>query len=216
MGNSVIVGLTGSIAMGKSTSADLLRQMGIPVHCSDIAARESAKKGGAAYNEIVAAFDDLDDLRAPDGELNRQILGAFVFANPDRKAQLEAIIHPVVQQSQQDFIRDHSIKGADIVVLDIPLLFETGAENRLDLVICVTAPAHIQRQRIMARDNMTAEKCDDILKSQMPDADKQRLSDYVVSTGLGIGETRLQLKDTIQNIRSRIPALRNAPHKPAP
>ncbi|MDP7141725.1 MAG: dephospho-CoA kinase [Alphaproteobacteria bacterium] len=214
MAHPVIIGLTGSIAMGKSTAADMLRNMGIPVHCSDDAAHDIMAKGGAGYHAILAAFSDVENLLDDAGEIDRKgALGPFIYTHPERKTQLEDIIHPLVRDAQQDFIRNAGQKGADIVVLDIPLLFETGAENRMDGVICVTAPAHIQRQRVFARDNthMTEEKFQKILAAQMPDAEKRQLSDYVVSTALGLGDTRKQLETVIKDIRANINVIRNAP-----
>ena len=149
----------------------------------------------AGYHAILAAFSDVENLLDDAGEIDRKgALGPFIYAHPERKTQLEDIIHPFVRDAQQDFIRNAGQKGADIVVLDIPLLFETGAENRM-MAGFVTAPAHIQRQRVFARDNthMTEENLKDLGRTNAR-CRKRQLSDYVVSTALGLGDMRSNLK----------------------
>lgn len=193
----IVLGLTGSIGMGKSTAAKMLRILGVPVHDSDKAVHAALLSGGAAYRDVAALFPSA---RNKDG-IDRKKLGAIVFADKAALKQLEQILHPAAQASQQKFIRAMQGKGRKIVVLEIPLLFETGAEERVDYTITVTSPAAIQKQRVMKRKNMSEEKFKSILASQMPDAKKQARSDFVVDTGLGYARTYRQLKQIIESVR---------------
>jgi len=192
----IVVGLTGSIGMGKSTAAEMLMQMGVPVHDSDKIAREAAADGGAAIPEILKQFPDA----FVDGKLDRGLLGQIIFKDDAKRVALESIIHPMVRQSQQDFMRAEAAKGHKIVVLDIPLLYETGAETRVDKVIVVSAPFFVQKKRVMARPGMTESKFKGILASQVPDEEKRARADFVVLTGLGKVYTERALKKVIGSL----------------
>ena len=162
----VIVGLTGSIGMGKSTAAKMLRQMGVPVYDADAAVHRLQAPGGLALPPIEAAFPGV----VKDGVLDRQALGARVFGNKEALRRLEAIVHPLVPSSSACSCSRAALRGEPMVVLDIPLLFEGLGERRVDGVLVVSAPAFLQRQRVMARPGMTAEKFAGILRQQVPDA----------------------------------------------
>lgn len=195
----IIIGLTGSIGMGKSTAAAMFAEMSVPVIDSDEIVHDLLGPNGTAVQEVAALFPDSYDRK--NGAIDRQKLGGIVFSAPEKREELEAIIHPLVQQAQQKFIRDQARLGQKIVVIDIPLLFETGAETWLDYTICVTAPALVQRQRVLARDNMTEEKFERILDSQMPDVEKRKRADFVVQSGNGMAETRKELGKIIDSLK---------------
>jgi dephospho-CoA kinase len=194
----IIAGLTGSIGMGKSTAADMLLAMGVPVHDSDKAARAMIGPDGPAVAAVARLFPQAYDRE--NNAIDRSILGPVVFSDPAKRKMLEDIVHPYVQESQQVFIREQKALGRPMAVLDIPLLYETGAEKRVDKVIVVTCPAFIQRRRVMAREGMTEEKFQNILASQTPDAEKRRRADYIVQTGLGKTVTCCSLKKIVQEI----------------
>ncbi len=187
--------------MGKSTAAEMLRTMGIPVHDSDMVARAAIGPDGAAVEAVAGLFPEAYDKK--NNAIDRSILGPIVFANPAKKKMLEDIVHPHVHMSQQDFIRRQKALGQGMVVLDIPLLYETGAEKRVDKVMVVSCPAYLQHRRVMARDGMTEEKFQNILASQMPDAEKCRRADFVIQTGLGRAVTRRSLKKIAQVLMSK-------------
>lgn len=190
----IILGLTGSIGMGKSTTAQMLRDEGIPVHDAD----ESVHKlySGAAVPLIEAAFPGCTS----GGIVDRQKLGAQVLNNPESLKKLEAIVHPLVTQARQAFLAQQRASGAKIVVLDVPLLFETGLQDQVDKVIVVTAPADVQRQRVLARPNMTIERFESILAKQLPDAQKRARADYCVDTSRGLESARQQIQDILKQI----------------
>jgi dephospho-CoA kinase len=197
-----IIGLTGSIGMGKSAAASMLREMGIPVHDADAAVHALLSTGGKAVDAVGAAFPmalKTDDRGA--GYIDRQVLGRIVFSDPAKKKRLEDILHPLVRAESDAFVREMAEKKADLLVLDIPLLFETGGEKRVDTVICVSAPAQVQRKRVLERPGMTPEKFERILASQLPDAEKRRRADYVVETDKGFTDMRQQLEKIIAHIR---------------
>lgn len=196
----VIAGLTGSIGMGKSVATSMLRAMGVPVHCSDEAVHALLAPGGDAINAVAATFPGV---LSKTGGIDRQALGALVFADDLKKKQLENILHPLVVASQSRFISEQIKHGQTLVVLDIPLLYETGAEARVDKVIVVSAPSFIQRTRVMKRPGMSREKFENILRSQMPDAEKRRRADYVVQTGIGMAYTRRALARIIQQLNAQ-------------
>ncbi len=179
----VILGLTGSIAMGKSTTAAMLRRMGIPVHDSDAVVRALLAKDGAGVDPVARVFPDM----VTDGQVDRHALGARVFADPAALKTLESLLHPLVTARTLAFLRRAALTGAPLVVLDIPLLFETGADRRCDATIVVSASALIQRQRVLSRPGMDAAKLAGILARQMPDSEKRRRADFVIPTGLGRG-----------------------------
>ncbi|MDY0881985.1 dephospho-CoA kinase [Dongia soli] len=177
----IVLGLTGSIGMGKSTAAAMLRRIGIPVHDADAAVHRLMAKGGAAVPAIEAAFPGV----VRDGAVDRKALGAKVFGHPQELQRLEKILHPMVQAVARRFVQHARAQRRRMVVLDIPLLYETGGEKRCDAVIVVTAPRFLQRARVLARPNMTPERLTQIEKLQMPDAEKRRRADILINTGLG-------------------------------
>ena len=195
----VIVGLTGSIGMGKSTAAKMLREMGVPVYDADAAVHALQAPGGTALPGIEAAFPGV--VKA--GVLDRQALGARVFGNKAALRQLEAIVHPLVGQRQKAFLRRAALAGEKLVVLDIPLLFEGLGERRVDATLVVSAPAFLQRRRVMARPGMTAEKLDGILRQQVPDSVKKRKASIVIPTGLGLAPTRTALEKAVATLKKR-------------
>lgn len=193
----VIVGLTGSIGMGKSTAARMLRQMGVSVYDADAAVHALQAPGGAALPPIEAAFPGV----VRNGVLDRQALGARVFGNKEALRKLEAIVHPLVGQKQRAFLRRAALRGARIVVLDIPLLFEGRGERRVDAVLVVSAPAFLQRRRVLARPGMTEEKFAGILRQQVPDSLKRRKASVVVPTSLGLAPTRNALERAVRRLK---------------
>ncbi|MBS0526121.1 MAG: dephospho-CoA kinase [Proteobacteria bacterium] len=195
----VILGLTGSIGMGKSTAAKMLRQMGVPVYDADAAVHRLQARGGIALPPIEAAFPGV----VKDGVLDRQALGARVFGNKDALRKLEAIVHPLVAREQRRFVRRAAMNREPLVVLDIPLLFEGLGERRVDGVLVVSAPAFLQRQRVMARPGMTSEKFAGILKQQVPDWLKRRKATVVIPTGLGLAPTRAALSKAVRELTKK-------------
>lgn len=195
----VIVGLTGSIGMGKSTAAAMLRRMGVPVYDADAAVHALQAPGGAALPPIEAAFPGV--VKA--GVLDRQALGARVFGNKDALRKLEAIVHPLVGQKQKAFLKRAALRRAALVVLDIPLLFEGLGERRVDATLVVSAPAFLQRRRVLARPGMTADKLAGILRQQVPDALKRRKASIVVPTGLGLAPTRAGIERAVALLKRR-------------
>jgi dephospho-CoA kinase len=193
----VIVGLTGSIGMGKSTAAKMLQEMGVPVYDADAAVHALQAPGGAALPGIEAAFPGV--VKA--GVLDRQALGARVFGNREALRRLEAIVHPLVGQKQRAFLRRAALAGEKLVVLDIPLLFEGMGERRVDATLVVSAPAFLQRRRVMARPGMTVEKFEGILRQQVPDALKRRKASIVIPTGMGLAPTRAALAKAVAELR---------------
>ena len=195
----MIVGLTGSIGMGKSTAAKMLRQMGVPVYDADANVHAIQAKGGVALPAIEAAFPGV----VKDGVLDRQALGARVFGNKEALRRLEAIVHPLVGQRQRAFLKRAARRGEKLVVLDIPLLFEGAGERRVDAVLVVSAPAFLQRHRVMARPGMSNERLDGILRQQVPDVLKRRKATVVIPTGLGLAPTRLALARAVAKLKKR-------------
>ena len=177
----VIIGLTGSIGMGKTAAADHLRRLGLPVHDADAAVHEMMAAGGEAVAAIAAVFPGV----VRDGAVDREALGAIVYADPAALSRLEAIVHPLVRRREDDFLSRCALRRTAIAVLDIPLLFETHGDRRVDATIVVSAPAFIQAQRVLRRPGITAERLARIRAQQMPDAEKRRRADFVVHTGLG-------------------------------
>lgn len=192
----IVLGLTGSIGMGKSSAAKMFRRMGIPVFDSDVAVH-AALSDKDVIREIGAAFSGA----VSKGSIDRKALGEIIFNDKKARKKLEAILHPHVWRGQKVFSASMKRMGHSIVVLDIPLLFETGAEKRVDYVVCVTAPHDIQKRRVLARPGMDEERFYKILEQQMPDAQKQARSDFVVQTGLGYALTFRQLKDIVRDLR---------------
>lgn len=195
----LIVGLTGSIGMGKSTAAARLRELGIPVCDADAEVHRLYGPGGAAVAPIEAAFPSST---GPDG-VDRQKLAAVLLADPSGYKRLEAIVHPLVHAAERAFLVRAMQSGAAIAVLEIPLLFETGGERRVDVTIVVSATADKQRQRVLARPGMNAEKLDQILARQMPDHEKRRRADFVVDTSREIEETRADIDRIVAALAGR-------------
>ncbi len=187
-----VIGLTGSVGMGKSATASMLRTLGIAVHDSDAAVHESLLPKGSAFSEVIHAFPKAIDKK--NNSIDRQLLGKIIFADPLERQKLEAIIHPHVWESQRRFIRAAKLRRAEVVVLDIPLLYETGSDKKCDEVIVVTAPNFIQRQRVLRRPGMTQERFNNILANQIPDFEKRKRANYVIHTGLGRAHTLQELK----------------------
>jgi dephospho-CoA kinase len=187
----IILGLTGSIGMGKSTTAKLFAEAGVPVYDAD-ASVHSLYEGEAAP-AIEAAFPGT----TVDGKVDRIGLSAQVVHDPAAMRRLEAIVHPMLGASRQKFLDDAERSGAPVAVVDVPLLFETAGEKRVDAVVVVTTTPEIQRQRILARDNMTAEKLDAILARQLPDPEKRKRADFVVDTSHGLDPVRIRIRDIL-------------------
>lgn len=187
----IVLGLTGSIGMGKSTTARMFEEEGVPVHDSD--ATVHALYRGAAVEPIRARFP----AAVVDGAVDREKLAAEVLGKPDALRELEKIVHPLVRAETEAFLRKHREDGTEIVVLDIPLLFETHGEGRVDRIVVVSAPAEVQRERVLARPGMTVEKFEAILNRQVPDAQKRARADFVVDTGKGMDAARAQVRDII-------------------
>ena len=179
-----ILGLTGSIGMGKSAVAAMFRGLGVPVFDADAAVHELQGPGGACIDPIERAFPGTT---GPAG-VDRQKLGAAVFGNPAALRQLELIVHPEVAELRRTFLADNA--AAPLIVFDIPLLFEKTGSHGLDAVLVVSAPAAMQRERVLARPGMTPEKFEQILKLQISDAKKRARADHVIDTGVSLAETR--------------------------
>lgn len=194
MTKPVIIGLTGSIGMGKSTVAAMFEAAGIPVFDADAEVRALQGPSGGLNEAIEEAFPGST---GPQG-VNRDALGKLVFGNPEALARLEAIVHPAVAEKRAAFLAENS--NAPIIVFDIPLLFERGGHELVDRVIVVSAPAEAQRARVLARPGMTEEKFEHILSLQVPDAEKRERADHIIDTGTSIDETREQVAALIAEI----------------
>jgi dephospho-CoA kinase len=192
-----VLGLTGSIGMGKSATAAAFRRLGVPVHDADAAVH--ALYEGVAAPLVERAFPGT----VTDGVVDRQKLGAAVLAEPARLADLEAIVHPLVRAGEEVFLRQIQAAGRPIAVLDIPLLLETGGQTRCDAVVVVTAPADIQRARVLSRPGMTEEKLAAILAKQMPDEEKRRGAHFLVDTSRGLASAEVQIRSILASIAGR-------------
>lgn len=192
----LILGLTGSIGMGKSETARMFLAEGVPVFDADAAVHGLIARGGAAVAAVDAAFPGV----VQDGAVDRTRLGARVFNDQAALHALEKIIHPLVRRLEQDFLADAAARGAPLVVLDIPLLFETGGEGRCDRVVVVTASADVQKARVMARPGMTEERFATILAKQMPDAEKRRRAHFIIHTEHGLEDARRQVRQLIETL----------------
>lgn len=195
MTRPVILGLTGSIGMGKSTVAEMFLEEGVPVFDADHEVRAMQGPGGALNEAIEARFPGST---GPEG-VRREELGAQVFGDPHALAALEAIVHPAVARKREAFMIEHA--GAPIVVFDIPLLFEKGGHEAVDRVIVVSAPADVQRRRVLARPGMTPEKFAHILELQVPDAEKRARADHVIDTGTTLEKTRAAVRELVASLR---------------
>lgn len=190
----IVLGLTGSMGMGKSTTAQMFREEGVPVYDADGAVH--ALYAGRAAPLIEAAFPGT----TVNGIVDRARLSAAVLGNPEAMARLEAIVHPLVHEEQQAFLERHRAAGAPLVVIDTPLLFETGGEARVDRIVVVTAPPEEQRRRVLSRPGMTAGKLEAILARQVPDEEKRHRADFVIDTGLGMEHARSQVRRIIASL----------------
>jgi dephospho-CoA kinase len=196
----IITGLTGSIGMGKSAAAAMLRRLRVPVHDADATVHALLGPGGRAVPAVLAAFPDTGSLETG---IDRPELGRRVFGNPAALHRLERILHPKVAARERLFLAACARRRAPIVILDVPLLYETGGERRCDAVLVVSAPGFLQRQRVLARPGMTAKRFSDILAKQMPDREKRRHTRYVVETGLDKRHSLKMLLAFVRLIRSR-------------
>lgn len=188
----IILGLTGSIGMGKSTTAKLFAEAGVPVYDADAAVHKLYE--GEAAPAIEAAFPGT----TVNGKVDRARLSAKVVHDPAAMKQLEQIVHPMLGASRQKFFENAERSGAPVVVVDVPLLYETGGEKRVDAVVVVTTTLEIQRERILARGTMTNEALDSILARQLPDAEKRKRADFVVDTSHGLDPVRARLRDILE------------------
>jgi dephospho-CoA kinase len=195
----LIIGLTGSIGMGKTETAKMFARHGVPVCDSDATVHFLYDKGGVAVAPIQALFPDA----VVDGRVDREALGRAVLGKPEAMKQLEAVVHPLVGLAQRDFLQKAAAAGAKMAVIDVPLLFETGGEKRVDVVVVVSAPADMQRQRVLARPGMTAEKFELILKKQVSDAEKRRRADFVVDSSKGLEHAEREVVAIIEALKHR-------------
>jgi len=193
----IIIGLTGSIGMGKSTTAAMFAAEGAPVYDADAEVHRLQAKGGAAVEAIEAVFPGV----VKDGAVDRTALGAQVFGNPEALQRLNGIIYPLLGEGRARFFADAEASGAEMVVLDIPMLFETGGEARMDAVVVVTAPEHVQRERVLARPGYEAARLDAILARQMHDAEKRARAHFVIDTGEGMDSAREQVRAVIATLK---------------
>ena len=194
------IGLTGSVGMGKSTTAGFFAQAGVPVHDADAAVHRLYE--GAAVAPIEAAFPGT----TAGGKVDRTKLAARVLGDAAALKQLEAIVHPLVQEDERRLLAEAEARGAAVAVLDIPLLFETGGDRRVDAVVVASAPAEVQRARVLERPGMTVQKLEAILAKQMPDAEKRRRADFVVDTSRGFDAARAEVRailDTVATMPKR-------------
>ena len=194
-----IVGLTGSIGMGKSETAKMFRRLGVPVFDADAAVHDLLKKHGCAVRPVELAFPGV----TKDGAVNRPTLGARVFGKRQELRRLEAILHPMVGRAQRAFLATAQSRRLPLVVLDIPLLFEGRGEERCDATAVASAPKFIQRQRVLARRDMTAEKFENIRRQQVPDSVKRQRADFLLPTGLGRRHTLDLVTQLIHAVQER-------------
>ncbi len=194
----IILGLTGSIGMGKTTAANMFADNGVPVYSADNAVHQLYS--GRAAPLIEAAFPGT----VVDGTVDRTKLSSAVLGKPEALKKLESIIHPLVHEEEAAFLARARADGADIALIDIPLLFETGGQSRVDKVAVVSAPADIQRERVLSRAGMTEAKFEAILARQMPDAEKRARADFVIDSSGDFDETRAQIKAIIAELRGKL------------
>jgi dephospho-CoA kinase len=202
----IILGLTGSIGMGKTTTAGLFKKFGIPVHDSDATVHAMMARGGEAAETVAALFPNV----LKEGVIDRSALGSVVFNDRAALDTLESVLHPLVRKHERQFLANAARRHEAAVLLDIPLLFETGGEQRCDAVTVATAPAFIQRQRALRRPGMTLDRFATILARQIPDADKCFNADFLVPTGLGVAFSLRVVRDIVR-VAQEIPASRWGP-----
>jgi len=193
----LVLGLTGSIGMGKSTAAKMLRRLGLPLHDADATVHRLFAAGGAAVEPVAAVFPDA----VAGGTVDRRKLGALVFQDPPALRRLEAIVHPLVRTEAHRFLARQRRHRRPMAVLDVPLLYETGGDRLCDAVILVTAPRFLQELRVMRRPGMTRERLEAVLAQQMPDHEKRRRADFIVHSGRSRGHTFQQLRRIVRQLR---------------
>lgn len=192
----IVVGLTGSIGMGKSTTARMFAEAGVPVNDADAVVHDLYR------SEAVAPIGDVFPGSIRNGMVDRQELARQLAENPAKFRSLEAIVHPLVRRREGEFVEGNRVAGAEMVVLDIPLLFEVGGEDRVDVIVVVTCDPQIQRARVLARPGMTEEKLNMILSRQIPDQEKRRRADFLIDTGRGLEAARHRVDEVIAALRS--------------
>ena len=200
----IVLGLTGSIGMGKTTTARMFAEAGARVHDADATVHALYAKGGAAVAPIAEAFPGV----VRDGAVDRSALAAEVAHDAKALERLEAIVHPLVAADRDAFLAKARSSGADVVVLDVPLLFETGGDQLWDAVVVASAPSQVQTQRVLQRPGMTPEMLETLIARQIPDAEKRARADFVVDTGQGMDHARAQVRQILATVRA--PAWRPA------
>ena len=203
------IGLTGSIGMGKSTTAQMFREAGIPVYDADAAVADLYVRGGAAVEPLEAAFPGV----TRDGAVDREALRLRVLGDDAAMTRLNAVVHPLLGRDRLEFHQKAEASGADVMVFDIPLLFETGGERNMDAVVVASAPAEVQRARVLAREGMTPDRLDAILARQVPDAEKRARADFVIDTGQGLEVAREGVRQVLAAVRD--PGFRSRRAHPA-
>lgn len=203
----MLLGLTGSIGMGKSTTAAMFREAGVPVYDADAAVHAAYAKGGACVEPLRAAFPGV----VRDDTVDREALRQAVLGKPEEMKRLNGIVHPIIGRLRTSFFAEAEAAGADMVVMDIPLLFETGGDRNMDAVAVVSAPAELQRQRVLEREGMSPERLDAILAQQTPDAEKRARADFVIDTSRGLEPVRKEVAEIIAIMRD--PARRPVPRR---
>lgn len=193
----ILLGLTGSIGMGKSTTAQVFREAGVPVYDADAEVHASYAPGGACVEPVGEAFPGV----VKDGAVDREALRHAVLGKPEELKRLNSVVHPIIGALRRTFFDEAQAAGADLVVLDIPLLFEGGGERGMDAVAVVTAPPGMQRERVLQREGMTAERFEAILAHQMPDAEKRARADFVIDTSQGLEPVRCQVAEILAVLR---------------
>jgi dephospho-CoA kinase len=196
----IVIGLTGSIGMGKSTVAQMFADEGAPSFNSDDAVHALYAPGGAAVAPVSVAFPGV----LKDGGVDRAALSAYVINDPAAMKRLEQIVHPLVRAANRAFDAQHRQMGTPIVVYDIPLLFEGRGENNFDKIVVVSAPPEVQRARVLARPGMNEEKFGALLARQVPDEEKRARADFVINTGVSLEETRAQVRAVLDALREQV------------
>lgn len=199
MSRPYLIGLTGSIGMGKTETARLFARLNVPVYDADASVHRLYEPGGAAVDAIAREFPDC----VADGSVDRDALARRIAIDPTVLPRVEQLVHPLVAEDQQRFLNDAQAKGAEMVVFDIPLLFETGGHARMDAIVVVSAPENVQRARVLSRQGMTEDKLDRILSRQTPDAEKRAKADFVVETGRGLEHAFEQVKQIVAELHQR-------------
>ena len=194
----IVLGLTGSIGMGKSTAAAMLRHLGVPLFDADAVVHRLIGRGGAAVRRVEEAFLGVQNEA---GAIDRQRLAQRVFGHPEELRRLEVILHPMVRTAERRFVARARARGDKLIVLDVPLLYETRGTGRCDCVLVVSAPARLQRDRVMRRPGMTARRFGEIIGAQLPDSEKRRRADFVVPTALSKAATFRRLRAIVDDLR---------------